>query len=194
MRVIGTAQSFDVMIDIETLSTKPDAVVLSVGAVAFNMQNEQIIINDSNLDLTDQFRLGRRVDADTLHWWMRQDDLARTLAFGEEGREPVHRNTLFEMVLRDTGCGPEAFSKMRYIWANSPSFDLVILNDLFGKEGCFWNYRQERDVRTICDGLDYKPEMHAQDGVAHTPVWDCMYQIKKVRNAWMHNHGEANNG
>ena len=68
-----------VSVDLETLGTVADAVILSIGAVRFDPDSNQIddagfyrsISIDSNLDHK------RRVQEDTLIWWMKQPAAAQ---------------------------------------------------------------------------------------------------------------------
>lgn len=69
--------SKDVMLDIETLSTRNDALVLSIGAVRFDcigkdgpwLADERFFATP---DLTEQLLMGRAVDQPTQKWWAKQ--------------------------------------------------------------------------------------------------------------------------
>lgn len=64
------------MIDFETLSLKPNAVILQFGAVAFNPDTGAIIDTFfANVDPRNQ--PGRDIDANTVLWWFAQDEAAR---------------------------------------------------------------------------------------------------------------------
>src|SRR4051812_25387336 len=76
------AQEFsglDVMIDTETLDTKPTAVILSIGACRFNELDidsngfYRAITIESNMDE------GRTISASTLRWWMKQEPAAQAV-------------------------------------------------------------------------------------------------------------------
>lgn len=70
----------DVMIDIETLGTKPGAAILSIGAVMFSATGlgETFYTPVSLKSCTD---IGLTVDPDTVAWWMQQSEEARQAAF-----------------------------------------------------------------------------------------------------------------
>ena len=76
------------MIDIETLGTGPDAVVLSVGAVKFSPYNPQEphakTLWKPNID--EQTTAGRSVLESTLEWWAKQPKHIQDEAFSDEGR------------------------------------------------------------------------------------------------------------
>ena len=64
------------MIDFETLSLKPNAVILQFAAVAFNPDTQEIVdVFFANVDT--RVQPGRDVSADTVLWWMSQSDSAR---------------------------------------------------------------------------------------------------------------------
>ena len=77
------------MIDLETLGTKPDGVVLTLGAIKFNpyTQTEPDKGLYIRLDVDEQTKMGRSVDDGTLEWWGKQDK-ARTPIFYPGRRLP----------------------------------------------------------------------------------------------------------
>ncbi len=175
---------YEMMFDLETLDTKPSAVVLSIGAVIWEtMYNEeaQILFWDSRarfmrvLDMDDQFVSGRTVSQSTILWWQRQDPTARAEAFNPV-RRPVYE------VLNDF----YAFAKdydINAFWASPATFDFPIWEDLartFGNS-VPWTYREKYDVRTVVREAGFSVHSHQPTpsvfGVAHTPVFDCELQI-----------------
>ena len=67
----------DIMIDIETLGTSTKCPVISIGAVAFDLNQirGQFYVA---LDIKDQIDSGKRlVDADTIKWWLSQSGAAK---------------------------------------------------------------------------------------------------------------------
>ena len=79
------------MIDIETLGTLPESVILSVGGVKFDpfTSNEPHDGKHWKLDADSQTEKGRFVDDKTLEWWAKQDQAIQDVAFTDEGRVPV---------------------------------------------------------------------------------------------------------
>lgn len=79
------------MIDIETLATKPDAVVLTVGGVKFNPYSaeEPHTPFSVRLDIDEQTAKGRVIDPNTIEWWSKQDKAIQDEAFSDENRTPV---------------------------------------------------------------------------------------------------------
>ena len=60
-----------IMIDIETLATTPDAVVMSVGAVKFDPTSDQPPTSKTlwRPDIDEQTERDRHVSESTLEWW-----------------------------------------------------------------------------------------------------------------------------
>lgn len=68
----------DIMVDIETLGTKPGCVILSIGAVQFNPFSDELgqeFYNNINAD--DAERKGFFKDARTVDWWSKQSPESR---------------------------------------------------------------------------------------------------------------------
>lgn len=164
----------DVMIDIETLDTKSTAVILSIAAIAFNIETHEICERNVNLsiDYKSQIDEGRTTSIETSLWWSEQSKEARRVAFA--GKENLDKAIMFLNSYIIHNC-----NNYVRVWANSPAFDLNILNDAFGQMNLAWRYSQERDVRTLINLL---PELvKALDiETTHIAIEDCRNQIIKV--------------
>lgn len=196
----------EIMIDIETLDTRPTAVVLSFAAVAF--PDTEVDPLYRALDVDQQLAVGRTVSADTLAWWARQPDEARLAALAAPaphlaglgsrcGSSPEGAWWAVEQALSDLEL-LFGHHNVEAVWACPPTFDIAILESLyedFGRSPVPWTWRQFRDVRTLreeagVDG-DHPPlsvadapmTLAADHCVPHHPVWDCYRQIAVVREA-----------
>lgn len=168
------------MIDIETLSTKPDAAVLSIGVAIFN--DTQVIATDGwAFDITN---LHGHIDPDTIAWWMKQGDAAREFSFTGKilaGSAAVLLKTTL------------AQHDVQEVWANDPSFDCVILREWWDRVrqtaalGNFpWKFYNERSYRTIvaeAERLSYDPKAAKGFYVAHNPIDDAAAQARVVIEA-----------
>ena len=69
------------MLDLETLSTAPNAAVTAIGAVAFNTNTLEL--HDKPfyrvIDLEDAITPGLDVSGSTLNWWIRQSEAALSM-------------------------------------------------------------------------------------------------------------------
>lgn len=164
------------MIDIETMSTRNDAAVIAIGTAIFDSEG---IIDKQELLLDPRFVPGHR-DEDTLDWWEKQDPEVRKRMFSGKLRAPEACKELFHF-LRGYQC--------KEIWANSPSFDLVILRNLFREAGVTRfpvHFRDERDYRTLTRlahvlGIDYsEPYETRHPAKAHSALSDAITQAEVV--------------
>jgi hypothetical protein len=59
------------MVDIQSLSDKPDALVCAIGAVAFNSHSGELGETFYHwLDWDDQHDRGREINPSTVRWWL----------------------------------------------------------------------------------------------------------------------------
>lgn len=170
----------EVMVDIETLSTHPDATVLSIGAVAFSAPlGIAPVAFSATLDRHEQTR--RRIDADTVAWWVDQasENPGSISIFSERRLEPVAT-----ALSRLTDYVHHWCTADEGIWANGPDFDLVILRSLYEDAGMEapWTHRQHRCFRTL---KQIVRSIGAVVEVAPNPQWhnatsDADYQARYV--------------
>jgi len=82
----------DIMLDIETLATSPDAVVLTFGAIKFDPFDSSKPMDQGlymRVNVDEQIALGRRVDKGTVDWWGTQSAEVREEALGETDRVSI---------------------------------------------------------------------------------------------------------
>ena len=170
----------NVMIDIETLGTKPDSPVLAIGAVFFDPDTGEIGNTFYRvISLESALIKSKNVDADTLKWWMQQSKKARDI-FLDEG---VHRIQAFNDFRGYMVQGCECLDTVK-VWANGASFDPVILEEFWDtsiREDMPWKYYNIRCFRTM---KAYLPKVSIPDvGVAHNALSDAMWQARYLIEA-----------
>lgn len=157
-----------VMLDIETLGTEPGAVILSIGAVRFDVDwiGEGMHARISQQSCLDA---GLHIDEDTQEWWLDQDEYAQEYAL--EGNQPL------ESALEDLS---EFFGDAEEVWAYSPAFDCVLLEAAYDAVGSLppWGHWQTRDARTLAN-LPIAPDLE-RDGAEHHALEDAQYQARVV--------------
>lgn len=167
----------DCMLDIETLGTRPEAVILTLGAVKFNPYN--LIDPGPGLyvrpDVDEQIARGREVRNDTMLWWMEQSDDVREEALGEEGRISI------EEMYRELN---RFLVGVNNIWCQGPMFDMVILENLYRQYGwpTPWQFWQIRDSRTLF-GVHGDPRVKGKVGL-HNALEDCVSQAVAVQQVY----------
>lgn len=165
------------MIDLETLSTNPNATILTVGGVKFdpytNIEPAQGMY--FRVDVDSQTEMGRDVMQDTLDWWGKQDPEIMEEALGDKDRISID-----EMIktLNKWCVGVDVF------WCQGPLFDYAILQNLYGQMGVPvpWNYWQIRDSRTLFSLVPRDPS-ETRTGL-HNALEDCYFQAKKVQRVY----------
>lgn len=158
----------DIMIDIETCGTGPEACILTIAAQCFDPLTrhdfEQYPSYYARVDPGSQ--PNRRVEDSTIEWWATQSQAAQEEAFGDSDRQPLAQ------CLQDLG---------RLIWhskrffANGPTFDANILEHAYKEAGMAlpWKFYMVRDARTI---YSLVPELQKYPA-SHHALEDCRRQI-----------------
>jgi hypothetical protein len=169
--------SLDIMIDLETLSTGPDAIVLSIGACVFDIKSQQILSTFIQIpDVQDQMKKGREIEASTLKWWFGQSDAAKKV-FHEKARPTEEVLKTFSQWIANN----VLLKKDRKVWGNGSHFDISILENLFKQYGIEvpWLYYNVYDLRTFKRfvGLNAKVE---KQGVNHNALDDAIGQAQYV--------------
>ena len=168
----------DVMLDLETLSTLPNSVILTFGAVKFSPWDGNVDQGQGlyyRLDVDEQLQLNRHVYQGTVDWWSTQPEEIREEALGEDGRISLEKfcNDLNRFLVG-----------IDNIWAQGPAFDIVILEDLYRQLGrpIPWNFWQIRDSRTLFS-VHGDPRKKDRLG-AHNALIDCYYQARAVQHIY----------
>ena len=166
------------MIDLETLSLDPRAIVFQIGAVVFDLRGNILDARRFDLDILPQVMKGRRFDGETQKWWMTQNETAwtRDLACVNSAEHAIEQITA---LWNRRECS--------FVWANSPSFDCVIMKTLAADFDMKlpWDHRSEMDVRTIKQ-MNTIARLPAADPfeTTHNAVQDCKDQVAKVVFYW----------
>ena len=169
------------MIDLETLSTEPEAVVMTIGAVKFNpyTNSEPHAPFYLRCDVEEQSeQLGRHIDDNTIAWWGRQSQEIQDEAFGDHDRVTIDEMT---NQLNRWCVGVDV------LWCQGPTFDFTILQHLYKniQKPVAWNYWQIRDSRTLFSLMPRDPRKDVQEQL-HNALADCYFQAKCVQKTYKH--------
>jgi hypothetical protein len=164
----------DVMLDIETLGTCPDCVVLTLGAVRFNPYAQEEVVAGiyCRPDVDEQIARGRIVREDTMEWWGQQAEEVREEALGMEDRIPV------QQMLRELN---KFLVGANNIWAQGTVFDIGILEHLYQQYDMVpnWQYWQISDSRTLFK-VHGDSRVKGKAGL-HNALEDCVSQAEAVQ-------------
>jgi len=156
------------MIDLETLSQKKTAAVVSIGACKFD---ERGILDTfyCNIDPISCREVGLHIQQETIDWWRKQKSEAYK-ALKNNRKSLTEALTEFKIWYG---------SKSVPTWGNSNSFDCVILENAFESVGidCPWKFWDERCFRTF--KALFKSDMKLE-GVQHNALDDAIYQTKYI--------------
>lgn len=168
-------------IDLETIDTRPQATVLSLGAVKFDPHSA--IEPHSELyfkiSIDDQDRLGRTVSDSTIEWWSKQDPKIMEEAFDQSNPNEV-------MTVEQALASISKFVVgVDTLWGQGYGFDYTILEDMYRSIGkpIPWNFWQIRDSRTLFGVCNEDPRKKIQNDL-HNALADAFYQSKAIQIAY----------
>lgn len=164
------------MIDLETLSTASNAIIISIAAVKFSFTNDSIEAFSVNVDPKSCKQLGMVASPDTIAWWKNQ----RTDALKAFSKNQI----TIEDALNDlTNFVGVSNIKDTVFWCNGANFDFPILE--WSCKACdreapwkWWNLRDARTIYAI-SGLDM--HNYPRVGTYHNAVDDCLTQINALK-------------
>ena len=168
------------MIDLETLDTSPNCVILSIGAVSFNPKGmgvvEKLELRPTIEDQTELFN--RTIDDETIKWWAQQSPDAMEEVFNEEGRMTFEEclAVLYKFCWN-----------RRAVWSNGAGFDIVAVETGYRQLNMPipWAYYNARDTRTLFDitGVSLKDKKYGTK-TTHKAVEDAEHQAIVVQDAY----------
>ena len=174
----------DVMIDVETLSTEYNALLVSIAAVKFNVYDKEIPRESLNLliDISSYLTCTKEnieftnaecpytVSSSTITWWLQQPSYEGV--FLAQPRMSL-RQALVQLTAFCAGSG-------RY-WCQGMNFDPIVLEHAYKQEGLNppWKFYEWRDSRTAVNLLP-KHYFPSKPVNAHDALADCNYQIENL--------------
>lgn len=166
------------MVDLETLGLRPDAVVFQVGITLFCPTIQAPGLDHAfksfgwYLNTKEQLDLGRRIETDTLNFWLSAGELFKHhLSKLETDAVKLHvlRGQLRQIWL-------EMMAEDAKIWANGIAFDIPMLEGLMEYD-VPWKYSNVSDYRT----LRKFHNLHTPNGdTKHDAVSDSLSQAKHL--------------
>lgn len=166
-----------IMCDIETLGTRPGAIILGAAFVRFADE----VHTSLNFSMPEQQTLGMEYDAATCEWWRNQDPVAWQLAT----ENPVALVPALQYI--STWLNWAAQSDDWLIWCHGATFDCPLLDELYRRTGVVspWKFWQVRDTRTLYDlaGVNVKdyavppPHIALNDAIGQTRAANAALKI-----------------
>lgn len=171
-----------IMIDLETLGTKSNSVILSIGVVQFDLIGNMLDRFHEGIEIQSCLDVGLQVDGGTIAWWL------------DQKHENIQRlNSLSKSPLYIVLNALEDCFKLAdklYMWSHGSNFDLVLLENAYKaiSREVWWEYRNVRDTRTLFDLANY--EYISKGG--HDALEDARNQAKAVQEAYQKLKGGDN--
>ena len=166
------------MLDMETFSTQPNAVVTTIGIVKFDPWGNEILESDGlylRVNVDEQIAMGRHICENTIKWWSRQANDVKLDATTDDDRVSV-LELIDQLKKIYTGCNE--------IWSQGPTFDMGILDNLYRQVGLtipwkYWNVRDSRTLFSVHGDTRKKGRIGA-----HNALSDCIVQAKGVQSIY----------
>ena len=176
MAMQKTETYIDVMTDLETTDTEPNAAIAAIGATVFDRQSGQLGNRFYvSIDISTSVADGGVISAETFKWRMAQTSTARQSFAGTAHiHSALHQFGNWLQLQRTT---PD--SEIR-IWGNGPDFDMVVLSQSYKRAGMvlpwkFWNVRCFRTLKA-----EYPSIPMERSGTHHNALDDAITQAKHV--------------
>jgi len=160
-----------VMVDIETLGTRPGDIILSIGAVKFSVEEGikgefYVTINTESCKAA-----GLRAQKSTLEWWSKQSDAAREAAF--KGEFPL------EVALIKLAVWMPPLEDV-VVWGNGANFDNALLAAAYRaiKHDTPWHFWNDRCYRTM--STMFLKDRIERIGTGHVALDDAKTQAVRL--------------
>jgi len=159
-----------VMIDIETLDTRPTAVIASMAVVRFALAKGVLTERMWNVALQPQLDAGRTISAATLQWWFDREKAVQESTFLQAAMSPI--GVLSEL--------DEILKKDDLLWGNGATFDNVLIKHFaenFDRR-LRHKYYNDRCFRTLAATFDPQKELRPDNLHKHDALADCQNQAQ----------------
>lgn len=184
IQALFNADSNNIMIDCETMSTSGNAAVLQIGAARFDVSGVTDTI-EINISLDELIKAGFDVSASTILWWMDQDDDARgALLSGQQDAVQIKD----ALIILNHFLTSKQYVEPT-IWGNDPSADNRWLSELYQKTEVRqpWGFYNNRCYRTFCAERKYLGIERPEATIKHSAMGDAVAQAQHMIELMSHN-------
>lgn len=177
-----------VMVDMETMGKKPNAPIVSIGAVLFDPATGSLGATFYKVvSLESAVSWGAEIDPSTVIWWLKQSSEARSAIVNDDAIKLDDALLMFTDFVEENVTGGR---KKAQVWGNGATFDNTILRSSFDLAclDCPWDYWNDRDVRTMVElgkavGFDPKTAIPFE-GDRHNALADAKHQARYISAIW----------
>lgn len=159
-----------IMIDLETMGTRPNAPIVAIGAVAFNAHGVEKEFY-CTVSLHSAVRSGAVIDPSTVMWWLGQDKIAQD-ALTDKQEEAV----AIDVALADFMQFVCSYGdSLNGVWGNGATFDNVLMHESGKRCGVLmWEFWKDKCYRTV-KGM-YPDVKMERTGTHHNALDDAKSQ------------------
>lgn len=166
----------DVMLDLETMSSKPDAAIVAIGAVEFDTETREVGARFYlPVQLASSVRCGGAMEPDTVLWWLQQEEAARRELWKEDRADLATALQQFTAWMTERAPAGEV-----RVWGNGAAFDNVVLRSAYERMhlAAPWRFWNDRCYRTM---KAQRPEVKLERvGVHHNAADDAESQARHL--------------
>jgi len=182
------------ILDLETLDVTCRAVILSVGLLVHDTDDEPVFNDlvkkgiEIKLAVGPQASKGRTISKDTLQWWGNQGAGAKRVLDPDAKRDVdlITMDKIIRGYFKDKGFNP----KKDLIYARGSHFDFAILENMYKEDlkiPAPWPHWNIRDARTVIDTMlgttRGKLDVKCDGFVAHNALHDCAMEVMMINKA-----------
>ena len=168
------------MIDLETGGTSPGCAIFSIGACVFDPMSQIPPTHTFYEEISHYscMELGLKFERETMDWWKTQ----RTNP--PNGTTHI-KQAMEKFILWISNVPGKTNNLITLHWANSPSFDIVLLKYILNRYNLHWPFPfyTERDVRTL-KAIAF-PNNDYQLNNSHNALQDAINQATLVQHAYL---------
>ena len=172
-------------IDLETLSLKPNAHILSIGAVFFCPKTKRLGPKFHILIDPEAEQVGAHISASTVNWWFNQIVFSGETAFIEGAHGNMELASALQLLV-DWVNGIRAGNEELSVYQQG-SLDSVWLESAGDRTGIKmpWKYNRVYCARTLWDHSEPTAIPYRNEGVEHNALSDAMdvaFRMMEVPN------------
>jgi hypothetical protein len=168
-----------VMVDLETLGTVASSVIMSIGAVRFDLESDAIDDNGfyASVSIDSNLLAGRQISESTLIWWLDKSPEAQKVF--HEAKQPLDAALESFSEWFGTGRGSDKIE----IWSNGADFDIPMLAHAYHLYGWAppWGPYMGRCMRTFKNLPGARNVPKNDTGVKHNALDDAINQARQAQ-------------
>ncbi len=176
-----------VMIDLETLGTRPDGAILQIGAVLFEAKSGGRLLNGKGFNEYVLLQDGNgTIDHDTVRFWLGEKSAPRMSAGMQRA---MNLNATLKDVLQRFNRWPHdtcdiGWEGIEGVWALPSNFDLSVLKSAYHRLGLEppWHRSRTRCAKTLFELVGY-PDIDWTGLTHHDAMDDAIGQAMGVQKA-----------